>query len=111
MIVGLSIGATVLRSVLIFLGRAVGWVIVFGSGARVKAAALRVDTSVATLCAREEEGGRLLRLKRVCFHFDMILRIDPPRHSWRDHRIRELGYRLMTDHPGCSCVGSDWLVA
>lgn len=72
MIVGLSIGATVLRTILIFLGRTVGRIVVFGSGARVKAAALRVDTSVATLCAREKDRESGLAI----FNY-----ISPPKHD------------------------------
>lgn len=49
MIIGLSIGSSVLGAVLILFGCAVGGIVVFGSGSGVQATALRVDTGVSTL--------------------------------------------------------------
>jgi len=48
-IVGLSIGTSILGAVLILLGGTVGGIVVFGSGSGVKAAALRVDAGVSAL--------------------------------------------------------------
>lgn len=49
MVVGLSIGTSVLRSVLILLGGAVGGIVVFRTGSGVQAAALGVDAGVSAL--------------------------------------------------------------
>lgn len=105
MIVRSAVRCTVLGAVLVLLGRTVGGIIVFRSGAAVQGAALRVDARVATLRETHDVVGIKERyhkhLDRECLH------IDPPRHSWPDHRTRVPACRSNSDRPGCSCGHSD----